>query len=270
VETVAGYESVLSTGSALSVVHLVWVLIGVVVTSLGVGMLVLGAGSDGADSLERALRSLGYGIALLTFVTTVLAIVWAVQAAANVSRLGRSPGFGQATILARHLAFLIAGAVMLAAAPRLSELEAAVRLAGGVVVLSGLLMSAALGHGLLKMLWRTSALGDASREAPNREIGIWFVSICIFTYASAATEYLDDVSVEATGLLALAAGLGTIGAAVTALRIVPGVGHRQEERLRAILASFGEGDENTAQPVTDQQIEDAWSSSSDLFSVDGH
>ncbi len=96
-----------------------------------------------------------------------------------MSRLGRSSGFGQATILARHFALLVVGAVMLAVAPRVSELESAVRLAGGAAVLWGLLVLAALGHGLLKMLWRTSALGDASREAPNREIGIWFVSICI-------------------------------------------------------------------------------------------
>ncbi len=76
--------------------------------------------------------------------------------------------------------------------------------------------------------------------------------------------------VEATGLLAMAAGFGAIGAAVTALRIVPVIANRQEERLRAILASFGETDDTAAQPVTAQQIEDAWSSSSDLFSVDGH
>ncbi len=269
VETVAGYESVLSTGSALSVVHIVWVLVGVVVASLGASMLVLGAGSDAADSLVRALRSLGYGIALLTFATAVVAIIWAVQAAANVSRLGRSSGFGQATILARHFALLVVGAVMLAIAPRVSELEAAIRLAGGAAVLFGLLMSAALGHSLLKMLWRTSALGEASGDAQNREIGIWFVSICVFTYASSATEYLDEVTVEATGMLALAAGLGAIGAAVTALRIVPAIALRQEERLRAILASFGETDDSAAQPVTAQQIQDAWSSSSDLFSVDG-
>lgn len=269
VETVEGFESVISTGAALSAVHGVWLLTGLATLGIGLGVLTAGPDSDLTASLLRTYRSLGYGVGLLTLLTTVLALVWAVQASLNVPRLARAMQFGQFGIFARHLPALVVGGILIGLAPGFEEFERLLRLGGGVLVMWGVLLPAGLGHGALQMLWRTSWAGKTASKSTNRDVTVWFVGVVAFCYASTAAEYLGDLTLAAQGFLAVVAGLGMVGAALAALRLVPAIAVRQEERLGLILGSFGDDEPGDHQPVTAQQIDDAWKASSDLFTVDG-
>lgn len=269
VETVDGFASVASSGAALSAVHAVWAVTGLVTLFIGVGVMVNGPTSDLGDSLLRTYRSLGYGVGLLTLITTMLALVWAVQAALNVPRLARTAHFGQFGIFVRHVPGLVLGAVLIGLAPGFETIERSLRLVGGVLVLWGILLPAGLGHGALHMLWRTSAIGKAEAEPANRSATVWFVGVVAFCYASSAAEYLGDLQPAAQGALAVVAGAGMVVAAHAGLRLVPAIARRQDARLGLILGSLGEDETAEHQPVTAQQINDAWAASRDLFTVDG-
>jgi hypothetical protein len=267
VETVEGYESIVTYGRALWIMQILWALVGVVVIGLGLGVGLLGSTETGR-SLLRFYQALAYGIGLLTLVTVLIALVWAGQASFNVAKLGRNASVGQVAIVGRHLPGLLLGVGLLVASDRFDDYERPLQLLGGSALIWGLLLLAGLGLGVLKMLWRSSALGDSANVAPNRDFGLWFVGIALFVYGSAAAESVE-VSIEATGLLIVLTGIGLLVAAGMALRFVPMIGHRQETRVIAILESFNDQDPGT-QPVTAQQIEDAWNASNDLFSVDFH
>ncbi|NNE95830.1 MAG: hypothetical protein HKN24_07355 [Acidimicrobiales bacterium] len=268
VETVEGYESIVTYGTALWVMQVVWAVVGLTVVGLGVGVMSLG-NSETGQSLLRSYRALGYGMGLLTFVTVLAALVWAGQASFNVSKLGRSASVGQVGIVSRHVPGLIIGGGLFVAASRFDDYERPLRLLGGAAIVWGFLVLAGLGLGVLKMLWRSSALGDSAKVPPNRDFVLWFFGIVLYGYGSTAAESLDDVSIQATGFLIVLTGLGMLIASMMALRFIPKIGERQETRLEAILRSFNDEDPGT-QPVTAQQIEDAWKASSDLFSVEGH
>ncbi len=266
VETVEGYESIVSYGTALWVTHLVWTAVGAVVVGLGGGIMVFST-SDLGTSLLRIYQALGYGMALLTGFTLLATLVWTGQASFNVTKLGRTPSFGQVAIVGRHAPGLVIGAGLLIAAGRFDSLERPFRILGGAALVWGLMVLAGLGVGALQMLWRTSALGDSSKAPANRDFTLWFVGLLLFSFASTAVESLGDVTLAASGFLVLLTGIGVLLAAVTALRFIPLIGRRQEERVVAIMMSFSDDDPDI-QPVTAQQIEDAWAASSDLFSVD--
>ncbi len=268
VETVEGYESIVSYGAALWVMQFLWVLVGVAVIGLGVAVVVLGSSETG-QSLLRFYQALSYGMSLLTFVTVITALVWAGQASFNVSKLGRNASVGQVGIVGRHLPGLLIGLGLLVAAGRFDDYERALGILGGIALVWGFLLLAGLGLGVLKMLWRSSALGDSANAKPNRDFALWFVGIAFFAYGSMAVESLDDVSVEATGFFITLTGVGMLMASVMALRFVPAIAQRQETRVVAILESFDDEDPGT-QPVTAQQIEEAWEASSELFRVDFH
>lgn len=259
----------MSSGAALSAVHVVWAVAGMVTLSIGFGVLVNGPTTELGSSLLRTYRSIGYGVGLLTLITTMLALVWAVEAILNVPRLARTVQFGQFGIFVRHVPALALGAALIGLAPGSEDLERSLRLVGGVLVLWGILLPAGLGHGALHMLWRTSAIGKAEAEPPNRGATVWFVGVVAFCYASSAAEYLGDLTPAVQGALAVVAGSGMVVAAYAGLRLVSAIGHRQEARLELILGSFGDDEAAEHQPVTAQQIDDAWAASSDLFTVDG-
>ncbi|NNF55037.1 MAG: hypothetical protein HKN03_11420 [Acidimicrobiales bacterium] len=260
----------MSNGAALSVVLAVWAVTGAVFVLLAMAAMVVGPSADSSEWLLRSYESLTYGVALLGLFTTVIALVWAVQASVNVPRIGRSAHFGQVPIVMRHLPIGIVGSVLVALAPRVEVAEQLMRVLGGLAMIWGLLLPAALGHGLLSMLWRSSAMGESSKEKPNQEITIWFVGLCIFVAASAGREFMSGMSVQAEAFLAFLTGLGILLAAVTGFRFIPTIAERQEARMFAILNSFGVDESADASPVTAQQIQDAWAASSELFTVDGH
>ncbi len=268
VETVEGYESIVTYGKALWVIQLLWAFVGVAVVGLGMAVGFLGS-TDTGRSLLRFYQALGYGMGLLTFVTVLIALVWAGQASFNVSKLGRNASLGQVGIVGRHLPGLLIGFGLLVAADRFDDYERPLQLLGGTALVWGCLLLAGLGLGVLKMLWRSSALGDSANVAPNRDFGLWFVGIALFAYGSSAVESLDDVSIEVSGVLIVLTGIGVLLASGMALRFVPMIAQRQETRVVAILESFNDEDPGT-QPVTAQQIEEAWNASNDLFSVDFH
>ena len=270
IETVSGYESVVTNGAALSVVMAIWAVTGMVFILLGMGAMVVGPSADSSEWLLRSYDSLTYGVALLALFTTVIALVWAVQASVNVPRIGRSGQFGQVPIVMRHLPIGIVGSILVALAPKVEVTEQLMRVLGGMGMIWGLLLPAALGHGLLAMLWRSAAIGDSAEEEPNQEITIWFVGLCIFVAASAGRELMSGLSGQAEAFLAFLSGLGILLAAVTAFRFVPAIAERQELRMFAILNSFGIDDSAEPSPVTAQQIQDAWAASSELFTMDGH
>ncbi|MGI9611103.1 MAG: hypothetical protein ACR2NL_12490, partial [Acidimicrobiia bacterium] len=265
VETVEGYESIVTYGTALWVMQVIWALVGVAVIGLGIGVAVLGSTETGR-SLLRVYQALGYGMGLLTVATVLVSLVWAGQASFNVSKLGRNASVGQVGIVGRHLPGLLIGGGLLVAAGRFDDYERPLQLLGGMALVWGFLLLAGLGLGVLKMLWRSSALGDSAKVAPNRDFVLWFAGIVLYAYGSTAAESLDDVSIEATGFLVFLTGVGVLMAAVMALRFIPAIAKRQESRVVAILESFNDEDPGT-QPVTAQQIEDAWEASSDLFEV---
>ncbi len=266
VETVEGYESIVSYGAALQAVHFLWALVGVSVVGLGAGTMVLSTSETGS-TLLRTYQALGYGMALLTGVTLLASLVWAGQAAFNVTKLGRTPSFGQVAIVGRHVPGLVVGAGLLIAAGRFDSFERPFRILGGAALVWGLMVIAGLGAGALNMLWRTSALGDSSKVQANRDFRLWFAGLLLFSFGSTAVESLGDVTMAASGFLILLTGIGILLAAVMAIRFIPLIGQRQEERVGAIMMSFNDEDPGS-QPVTAQQIEDAWEASSDLFSVD--
>lgn len=266
VETVEGYESIATYGTALWTIQLIWVLVGLSVTGLGVGVVVLGSTETGR-SLLRFYQALGYGMGLLTAVTVLASLVWAGQASFNVSKLGRNASVGQVAIVARHVPGFVIGLALLVIAGRFNDYERLLQLLGGAALVWGFLLFAGLGLGVLKMLWRSSALGNSAKVEPNRDFVFWFVGMVLFAYGSTAIESLDDISIEASGFLVALTGTGIFLASAMALRFVPLIGKRQEIRVTAILESFSDEDPGT-QPVTAQQIEDAWEASSDLFQVD--
>jgi hypothetical protein len=266
VETVEGYESIITYGSALWVMQLLWAVVGVVVIGLGVGVVVLGSTETG-KALLRSYQALGYGIGLLSVVTVLASLVWAGQASFNVSKLGRSASVGQVGIVGRHLPGLGIGLALFVAAGRIDEYERPLRLLGGAALVWGFLLLAGLGLGVLQMLWRSSALGRSATVPPNRDFVFWFAGIVMFAYGLMAVESLDDISIEATGFLVILTGTGVLVASAMAIRFIPLIAKRQETRVAAILESFNDEDPGT-QPVTAQQIEEAWNASGDLFQLD--
>jgi hypothetical protein len=266
VETVEGYESIITYGTALWVMQFLWALVGVVVIGLGVGVVVLGSTETGR-ALLRLFQALGYGIGLLAVVTVLASLVWAGQASFNVPKLGRSASLGQVAIVGRHLPGLVIGLALLVAAGRFDEYERPLRLTGGAALVWGFLLLAGLGLGVLQMLWRSSALGRSANVRPNRDFVLWFAGTVLFAYGSMAAESLDNLSIEATGFLVILTGIGMLLASTMAIRFIPLIAKRQETRVAAILQSFNDEDPGT-QPVTAQQIEEAWDASSDLFQVD--
>ncbi len=266
---VEGYESIVTYGAALAAIQYVWAGIGALVIGLGGGIVFLGE-SDTSASLLRTYQAVGYGIALLTVLTLLGSVVFGAQAMFNVTKLGRTPAIGQVGIVGRHIPALAAGIGLIVAADSLPDFENALRTLGGVLVIWGLLVPAGLALGVLQMLWRTSALGDSATEPSNRDFSGWFVGMIIYVYGAVAVESMTDLTMAATGFLILMVGVGITLAAVMALRFLPVLAERQEARVAAILFSFNDDEPAAAQPVTAQQIEEAWEASSDYFSVDGH
>ncbi|MBT8239909.1 MAG: hypothetical protein KJN63_01625 [Acidimicrobiia bacterium] len=267
VETVEGYESIVTYGTALWVMQILWALVSVAVIGLGVGTVVLGSTETGR-SLLRSYQALGYGIGLFAFVTVLTSLVWAGQASFNVPKLGRSASVGQVSIVGRHLPGLGIGFALIVVAAQFPDYERPLRLLAGMALVWGFLLLAGLGLGVLKMLWRSSALGGVASVEPNRDFVFWFAGIVLFSYSSTAAESLEDISIEATGFLVVLTGIGLLVAASMAIRFIPLIAKRQETRVSAILGSFNDEDPGTTQPVTAQQIEEAWEASSDLFQVD--
>ena len=265
VDMVSGYESIISYTAAVSAIQYIWAALGVVVIGLGLGTLLLG-GSETAASLLRTHQAMGYGMALLTGITLLATMVLGAQATFNVAKIGRTPSIGQVGIVGRHLPGLAVGIGLLVAAGSLPEYESTLQLFGGLALIWGLMVPAGLVAGVLQMLWRTSALGDPADEPSNRDFTMWFVGMLMFAYGSVGVETLADLSQAATGFLVLLAGIGITLAATSALRFLPQLADRQEARVVAVLESFSD-DEPSAQPVTAQQIEDAWEASSDRKSV---
>ncbi len=270
IDIVGGYESAITSSATLTSLLRVWLLPGFALVVIGMGAMAIGPGSSATDQLLDAYAALSYGITVLTMFTTLVWLFWAVEAASNVPKLGRSAAFGQASIVMRHLPFGILGGALLVVAARIEALESMLSVLGGVGLLWGMLLPAALAHGLVAMLWRTAAMGELSSEKPNQEVTIWFVGLALFVFASAAREFMTDISAQSLAFLAFATGVGILLAALTALRFVDTIAERQEERMFAILNTFGNDEPDGASPVTAQQIQDAWSASSELFTMDGH
>jgi hypothetical protein len=108
VSMVDGYDSTVTISTGLRNVLLVWVLPGLAMALLGLaGILNPGGGALVQDSFSEMLFALRVGTSLLSLLTVVVSIVWAVRTWGNIRRVGKRARVGAWTVVKRHLAFFL-------------------------------------------------------------------------------------------------------------------------------------------------------------------
>ncbi|MFT7598359.1 MAG: hypothetical protein ACI8TP_001280 [Acidimicrobiales bacterium] len=268
VAMVDGYDSTVSISAGFRNVLLVWILpgIGMLLASF-IGLVRPGRSSFGDDVFNTTLLAIQAGMALLSLVTIIVAIIWAVRTWSNIRRLGKRAKIGALDVMKRHFIFFVSSVGL----GLLSLFLESIRVP--LLVVSALTMFLAFSFipflilALVRLFWRSGSppIG-LEEELPHFGL-IWFVTWFAYsTLAGSFTEYAG-FSLTILSTVLLVAGFSCIVAAVTGAKLVTQISRRHDERLLSIISNLDlERDGKTE--VTSSQIESAWENSESLVSFD--
>ena len=264
VEMIDGYDSSITPAAAIGNITLIWIL-----PALGwvlLGMASMAAGDLSSIGNQRQLVSaLKTGSLLLLAVTFLFATIWAVKTYSNIRRLGKKPGIGAGTFIKRQLFAIvgvIVGAVGYVASPDYKSSFLTILFLGLASVVPVLSLEG------MKMFWRTSSppigLEDALPHAAVIGFGAVFGHLAALRFVLLA----DFTSFFTHAIIMVLAGLLLGLAAYFLAPLFAKVSIRQEDRLAAIISNVAADSEDSAAPVTNEQISEAWQSSQELVSFD--
>lgn len=265
VAMIDGYDSSITPASAIRNITLLWMVPAIAWILLGLGSMAAGE-ADKMTNRDQLINSIQLSSLLLLAVTFVFATIWAVKTYANIRRLGKKPGIGVGVFFKRQLVPIIAitiGAIGYFASPTYRSSFLTLLLLG----LAGVIPMFSLEG--MKMFWRTSSPPIGLENALPHGAMIGFGSI--IAHLGALRWILvgrDYASFFSESIMMVVAGVFLGISAYFLAPLFAKVSIRQEDRLSAIISNVDADESATSQPVTNEQISEAWNSSEELVSFD--
>lgn len=260
-----GYDSTVTISAGLRNVLLVWTLPGLGLIAAGLAGLLVGNDSSlVTDSFGDFAVALRIGTGLLSLVTIITSIVWAVRTWSNIRRVGKRAKVGAWDVIKRHLVFMVASVFFF--------VMGLITQSVAILVFAGLLLYLAMSFvsflilAMVRLFWRTGSPPIGLEEDLPHYGLVWFSTWLLFSSFAGAGEY-KGFSIQLASLLTIGTGFCCTVAAVTGAKLVGEISRRHDERLAAIIDTV-DLDPDARPEVTSQQIESAWNSSESLVSFD--